>query len=99
MPTRPTLPPSADHVTINLAVPSSAATKEFISTNIMLFICDSHSTCLYCVSSLWPCACCYNRRDHLGSPGNSYSEAIVSSDTSVFQLLQDNPSQMVSYGQ
>ena len=95
---RPALPASTDHVTINLAVTSSAATKEFISKNIMLFSCDSHSTCLDCVSSLWPCAWCYNKCCNLGSPSNSCREAIVSSKSSQFQLLQNNPSQMVSYG-
>ena len=35
----------------------------------------------------------------MSSGDNNCREAIVSADTSVFQLLQDNPSQLISYGQ
>ena len=86
---------------MNLAVTSHRATKEFVSTNIMLFNCDTHSTCLDCVSSLWPCAWCIysNKCAHISSGQKNCREAIVSADTSVFQLLQDNPSQLISYGQ
>merc|ERR1719410_1213983 len=98
---RPNIPGNADHVTMNLAVTSRQATKEFVSTNIMLFNCETHSTCLDCVASLWPCAWCIysNRCAHMSSNKNACKEAIVSSDTSVFQLLQDNPSQLISYGE
>lgn len=98
---RPNIPANGDHVTMNLAVTSHRATKEFVSTNIMLFNCDTHSTCLDCVSSLWPCAWCIysNKCAHISSGQKDCREAIVSADTSVFQLLQDNPSQLISYGQ
>ena len=97
---RPNIPANTDHVTMNLAVTSHRATKEFVSTNIMLFNCATHSTCLDCVSSLWPCAWCVysNKCAHISSGEKNCREAIVSTDTSVFQLLQDNPSQLISYG-
>jgi len=98
---RPTIAAHNDHVTMNLAVTSRHAAKEFVSTNIMLFNCETHSTCLDCVASLWPCAWCIysNKCAHMSSNNNACREAIVSSDTSVFQLLQDNPSQLISYGE
>ena len=98
---RPNIVAGTDHVTMNLAVTSHQASKEFVSTNIMLFSCDTHSTCLDCVSSLWPCSWCIysNKCSHMSSSSQSNCrEAIVSADTSVFQLLKDNPSQLVSYG-
>ena len=100
LPSRPNIPANTDHVTMNLAVTSHRATKEFVSTNIMLFNCATHSTCLDCVSSLWPCAWCVysNKCAHISSGEKNCREAIVSTDTSVFQLLQDNPSQLISYG-
>lgn len=99
MASRPTILAGSDHVTMNLAVTSHQATREFVSTNIMLFSCDTHSTCLDCVSSMWPCSWCIysNKCSHMSST-STCREAIVSSDTSVFQLLQDNPSQLISYG-
>jgi len=98
---RPPIPKHTDHVTVTLAVTSRHAAKEFVSTNIMLFNCNTHSTCLDCVDSLWACAWCIysNRCSHMSSSSSSCKEAIVSSDTSVFQLLQDNPSQLISYGE
>jgi len=97
---RPPIPSNSDHVTVNLAITSRHAKKEFVSTNIMLFNCDMHTTCLDCVSSLWPCSWCIygNRCTHLSSTRDTCKEAIVSGDTSIFQLLQDNPSQLISRG-
>ena len=98
---RPAILPGSDHVTMNLAVTSHQAAREFVSTNIMLYSCDTHSTCSDCVSSLWPCSWCIysNKCSHMSSASvSSCREAIVSADTSVFQLLQDNPSQLISYG-
>ena len=67
---RPVIPPGADHVTMSLAVTlkhnaaaPAAAVKEFVSTSIMVFSCSSHTTCLDCVASRWPCAwCIYTNR-------------------------------------
>jgi hypothetical protein len=66
---RPAIPAGADHVTMSLAVTlrhsgtSAAAVKEFVSTSIMVFSCSSHTTCLDCVASRWPCAwCTYSNR-------------------------------------
>ena len=66
---RPNILAGSDHVTMNLAVTSHQATREFVSTNIMLFSCDTHSTCLDCVSSLWPCSWCIysNKCSHMSS--------------------------------
>ena len=100
---RPSILPGSDHVTMNLAVTSHQASKEFVSTNIMMFSCDTHSTCLDCVSSMWPCSWCIysNKCSHMSTSSSQSQcrEAIVSADTSVFQLLKDNPSQLISYGQ
>jgi len=98
---RPPIPAGTDHVTMELAVTLRSAVKEFVSTKIMIFNCASRSTCLECVSTLWPCSWCIytNRCSHTGSTGEVCKEAIVSSDTSVFQLLQDNPSQLISRGE
>ena len=88
---RPAILPGSDHVTMNLAVTSHQAAREFVSTNIMLYSCDTHSTCSDCVSSLWPCSWCIysNKCSHMSSASvSSCREAIVSADTSVFQLLQ-----------
>ena len=51
---RPAIPAAADHITVNLAITSRHAKKEFVSTNIMMYNCDTHTTCLDCVASLWP---------------------------------------------
>ncbi len=63
---RPAIPAGADHVMMNLAVTlrgGAAAVKEFVSTSIMVFRCGSHTTCLDCVASRWPCAwCTYTNR-------------------------------------
>ena len=88
---RPAILPGSDHVTMNLAVTSHQAAREFVSTNIMLYSCDTHSTCSDCASSLWPCSWCIysNKCSHMSSASvSSCREAIVSADTSVFQLLQ-----------
>ena len=87
---RPPIPPGSDHVTMNLAVTLRSTVKEFVSTQIMIFNCDARSTCLECVSSLWPCAWCVygNKCSNMASGVDNCKEAIVSSDTSVFQLLQ-----------
>ena len=88
---RPPIPPGQDHVTVNLAVTARQAAREFVSTQVMVFRCETHSTCLDCLSSPWPCAWCIytNRCAHLASQSNTCQEAIVSSDTtSVFSLLK-----------
>ena len=98
---RPPIPPGQDHVTVSLAVTARQAAREFVSTQVMVFRCETHSTCLDCLTSPWPCAWCIytNRCAHLASQSSTCQEAIVSSDTtSVFSLLQDNPSQLISYG-
>jgi plexin A len=82
---RPIIPPGADHVTMSLAVTlrhgggssasSGGTVKEFVSTSIMVFRCSSHTTCLDCVASRWPCSWCIytnrlDRRRYLGEGGH-----------------------------